>query len=88
MPDNAESAIAAADAIASGKGSHWGSLHRWPADRVLAGDWTPVQWFDGALADAAYDIEQSTRLEPCALRFEIGPAGQRIQDAYEICDPR
>ena len=32
------------------------------------------------------EIEANTQLEPAALRYAIGPAGQRIQDAYEICN--
>ena len=86
MPGSAEDAIAAADAIACGELGHWGSVHLWPADRVRSGDWTPVQWYDGALADAALDLEANSALEPAGLRFEIGPDGRRIQDAYEVCD--
>ena len=87
MPENAGEALLAADAVASGEAQEWGSVHLWPADRVRAGDWTPVQWFDGALADAALSLEKNSLLEPAGQRFDIGPAGQRIQDAYEICDP-
>ena len=38
------------------------------------------------LAEAALDLEANALLEPAGLRFAIGPAGQRIQDAYEICE--
>ena len=86
MPDNADEAIEAAEAIASGQTGQWGNVHHWPADRVRAGDWTPAQWYDGALAETAWDVEANALLEPAALRFEIGPAGRRIQDAYEVCD--
>lgn len=85
MPNSADEAIGAADAIASGAPGAWGNVHHWPADRVRAGDWTPVQWYDGALAEAALDLEANGLLEPAGLRFEIGPAGRRISDAYEIC---
>ena len=85
MPGSAEEAIASADAIVNGALRHWGSIQNWPSDRVRYGDWTPVQWFDGALAEAAREIEENTGLEPAGKRFEIGPAGQRIQDAYEVC---
>ena len=86
MPNSAEEAIEAADAIVSGRPGLWGNLHRWPADRVLSGDWTPVQWFDGMLAQTAWELERNAALEPAGLRYQIGPAGQRIQDAYEVCD--
>ena len=85
MPGNAVEAIASADAIASGQLGHWGRLHHWPEEHVRYGDWTPVQWFDGALPESARDLETNAGLEPARQRFEIGPAGQRIQDAYEVC---
>ena len=86
MPGSVDEAIKAAKAIASGEPGNWGNVHHWPPDRVRSGDWTPVQWYDGSLAELAWDIEDNSLLEPAGLRYEIGPAGQRIQDAYEVCD--
>ncbi len=82
MPSSAEEAIEVADAISAGAVGDWGSVCRWPADRVQAGDWTPVQWFDGGLAATIRGIEESPLLEPVGLRHAVGPAGQRIQEAY------
>ncbi|MXW67666.1 MAG: N-6 DNA methylase [Gemmatimonadales bacterium] len=82
MPSSAEEAIEVADAISAGAVGDRGSACRWPADRVQAGDWTPVQWFDGGLAATIREIEESPLLEPVGLRHAVGPAGQRIQDAY------
>ena len=87
MPARAEEAVEAADAIAAGTvEASWGRLCLWPADRVRAGDWTPVQWYDGALAESALRLDTNALLEPVGLRHHVGPAGQRIQDAYEVCD--
>ena len=86
MPGNAEEAIDAAEAIASARPSKWGNVHRWPADRVLCGDWTPVQWYDGALAEAARSVECSALLEAAGDRYRLGPSGQSVQDAYQIGD--
>ena len=86
MPDSVEEAIEAADAIHSGDPGRWGNVHHWAADRVRDGNWTPGQWFDGALAQVAWELERNAALEPAGLRYQVGPAGQRIQDAYEICD--
>ena len=86
MPGSADEAVAAADAIASGTGGTWGTAHQWSADRVRSGDWTPVQWYDGTLAEACREVEANARLESAGSRFDIGPAGQRIRDAYEACD--
>ena len=85
MPKNAGEALVAADSIASGNVGDWGRVHLWPAERIKSGDWTPVQWLDGALAELALDLDANPCLEPAGLRFDIGPAGQRIQDAYEVC---
>lgn len=59
-----------------------GTACEWPRERMLAGDWTPVQWYDPSLAETARSIEVSTCLERLGKRHTIGPAGQRIQDAY------
>ncbi|MXY57990.1 MAG: N-6 DNA methylase [Gammaproteobacteria bacterium] len=85
MPATLADAGEASDVIASGSPGTWGSVQDWPASRVRAGDWTPVQWYDGTLAKAAAELEASGRLEPTGVRFDVGPAGRRIQDAYEIC---
>ena len=86
MPGSANEAVEAAEAIASGEPGGWGSVYHWPEDRVRAGDWTPVQWYDGSLAQAAWDVEHSQLLEPAGGRYRIGPSGQSVQDAYEVGD--
>ena len=86
MPATPEEALAAADAIASGEASGWGNRTLWPADRMASGNWSPVQWFDGRLAEAAYEINMSPNLEPMGRNHDIGPAGRRIRDAYAQCE--
>ena len=84
MPENAAEAVEMADALASGNPGGWGSVNRWPAERVRTGDWTPVQWYDGALAEAALALESNEHLEPAGLRYGFGPTGRSVQDAYEV----
>ena len=50
------------------------------------GDWTPVQWYDGTLAQAARDVERSKMLEAAGARYRTGPSGQSVQDAYQVGD--
>ncbi|MDE0191234.1 MAG: N-6 DNA methylase, partial [Gammaproteobacteria bacterium] len=88
MPQNATEAVEAAEAISSGNPGEWGNVHQWPADRVRDGDWTPVQWYDGTLAAAAFELDSNKHLAPAELYFEIGPAGKRIRDTYESCNER
>ena len=82
MPASAEEAIETADAITAGRAGKCGSACLWPAARVQAGNWTPVQWYDPGLAEIAWSIEESPLLERLQERRAVGPAGQRIQDAY------
>ena len=81
MPSTPEEAIAAADAILGRESAAWARTTAWPSDRVEAGDWTPVQWFNGTLADVVRRIEASPRLQPLGVGHAVGPAGQRIQVA-------
>lgn len=86
MPTTPSEALAAADAIAIGDADEWGQIAVWPIERVKAGDWTAVQWFDPQLAVAVGKIEASPHLEPLMRRYDLGPAGQRIRETYEKCD--
>ena len=86
MPKNAKEAIDAADAIANGNAESWGSMCRWPAKRVSAGDWTPVQWHDDNMAGTTHDLESSPLLEPIGTRYAIGPVGRGIRDTYMVCE--
>ena len=84
MPATLADAGEASDDIATGSPGTWGTVQNWPADRVCAGDWTPVQWYDGALAEAAKEVEGNARLEATGLRYGFGPTGRSVQDAYEV----
>ena len=69
--------------------SSWGSKYEWDATRIAEGDWTPVQWFDPILAEAARDLELNHGLEPVGFRYEVGPdSKRRIPDAFEKCQIR
>ena len=84
MPKNAKEAIEAADAIANGNAEDWGSTCWWPTERISAGDWTPVQWYDDNMAEIIRKLEASPMLEPIGSRYTIGPVGQGIRGTYEI----
>ncbi len=87
MPSTPKDMLAASDAIADGQVGPWGRCIRWPAARILAGDWTPVQWYDGDLATIVRDIERCEHLEPLGLRYEVGPAGQGVLGVYTVAEP-
>lgn len=70
-------------AAVHGRRSHeWHSLFEWPEERMAAGDWSPAQWFDGALAYVAEEIETLSGLTPLGDIALVEPAGQRIRDAF------
>ena len=82
MPDSAEEAVAAADAIAVGELADWEVAHSWPADRVPAGDWSPVQWFVGELAETVWFLEGHSELTPAGSVLTPGPTGRAAQDSW------
>ncbi|MDE0257801.1 MAG: N-6 DNA methylase [Gammaproteobacteria bacterium] len=92
MPSNAEEAIEVADAISAGRVGDWGSVCRWPADRMRGGDWTPVQWFDGALAEAVFGLEGHADLVTTGSVLTPGATGRTAQDSWrrmrEGADPQ
>ena len=60
----------------------WHSLFDWPEARVVAGDWSPAQWFDGRLALVAREIETLAGLTPLGEMALVEPAGQAIRGAF------
>ena len=86
MPSTPEEALAVADAVLTESAGSWGRAVNWPSELVEAGDWTPVQWYAGELATVVRVLESSRYLEPASTRYQVGPAGQRIRDAFHACD--
>ena len=60
----------------------WHALFEWPEERMAAGDWSPAQWFDGALAYVAEEIETLPGLTPLGDMALVEPAGQAIRGAF------
>ena len=85
MPRDPHEAILLAKMINSGKISgEWGREHEWPRERMREGDWQAALFYDGALAEAYYDLAalNGTRLNLAGNVCKIEPAGQRIRDAF------
>ena len=55
-PNNVKQAEQLIDKIHSGDAGELYSETLWPADKIRAGDWSPVQWFNPDLAQAADEI--------------------------------
>ena len=82
MPSSAKEAVKVGDDIAQGRSGNWGRVCLWQRDRVEAGNWTPVQWFDGVLAQVAFDLEQHGSLVQSGSVLRAGAMRQTAQDSW------
>ena len=56
---------------------------QWPSARVAEGDWTPCQYYDGALAALSRELESLRGVKPLGEMALVEPGGQRLHDAFE-----
>ena len=82
MPSTPEEAVEAAKTIQAGAKGKWLTVHEQPEPLIRAGDWRPCQFLDPQLVSAAMRLEREKGLVPLGARFLLGPAGQRIRDAF------
>ena len=61
-PNNVKEAETLIDKIQSGDAGESYSETLWPAEKMRAGDWTPVQWFNANLVHAAGEINKLSSL--------------------------
>ena len=85
-PATPAEAISVAWAIENGTVSSqgYGTVQEWPADRIAAGDWGAVQFLSPYLCEQFVELRDSGLFRSVALDdvADIGPAGQRIRDAF------
>ena len=85
-PATPADAIAVAWAIANGTvaSQNHGTVHEWPASRIAAGDWGAVQFLSPYLCEEFVALKEGQLYPSTALGniADIGPAGQRIRDAF------
>ena len=82
MPSTPEEAIEAVEAIRTGDTGKWITVYEQPGTHIREGDWRPCQFLDPELVSAAMRLEQEKRLVSLQDRYLLGPAGQRIRDAF------
>ena len=87
FPLNTADARAIAAALRAGNFDAIGRVTEWPADRVAAGDWSPIQWYDTGLATATYDIVQLPAMERAVDLYAFGSPGQAARDEFEKVPP-
>ena len=86
MPRTPKEAIAVVKAIQARDTRKWITVYEQPAARVTAGDWRPCQFLDQELVEAAMLLERQNGLVRLEDRYRLGPAGQRIRDAFRRTD--
>ncbi len=86
MPKTPVEAIEAAEGIKTGAAGKWFTVYEQPEKLIRAGDWRPCQFLDPELVDAAMRLEKEKGLVPLESRYRLGPAGQRIRDAFRPVD--
>ena len=82
MPSTRNEATECVEAIQSGDTSKWIEIYEQPEKLVRAGDWRPCQFLDPELVRAAMRLERLEGLIKLGDRYPLGPAGQRIRDAF------
>ena len=86
MPSTSEEAIEAVEAIRTSDTDKWITVYEQPGTRIREGDWRPCQFLDPVLVSAAMQLEQEMGLVQLGDRYPLGPAGQRIRDAFSPVD--
>ena len=82
FPVKTADARAIAAALRDGDFDAIGRATEWPADRVEAGDWSPIQWYDTGLATATHDILQASDIKRVGDLYAFG-SGRSIRDEFE-----
>ena len=82
-PLNAGEARAFAAALREGNVDATGRATEWPADRVEAGDWSPVQWYSGRLATASTHLRKSARLATAGSLYQFSLLGRNVSHCFE-----
>ena len=85
-PATPADAINVAWAIANGSvaAQGYGTVQEWPADKIAAGNWGAVQFLSPYLCEKFVELKDGGIFKSVALDSiaSIGPAGQRIRDAF------
>ena len=82
-PLNTDDARAIAAALREGNFDAIGRGTEWPADRIDAGDWSPVQWYSAGLPTALTDLRKTARLATAGSLYDFGLLGRNVSHCFE-----
>lgn len=86
MPENVRDVESVVAAIENRVLGDWGTSHEIPSQEMEAGNWSAVQWCSGELTEVIDGLLRHERLIPIGRTKQVGPAGQRIRDAFKKVD--
>ena len=86
MPKTPEEAINVVKMIKQGHPGKWFTVYKQPERLIQTGDWRPCQFLDPELVNASIKIEEAKGLIQLQDQYKLGPAGQRIRDAFRQID--
>ena len=85
-PPTPSDAISVAWAIENGRveGQGYGTVQEWPEGRISVGNWGAVQFLSPYLCERFHELASGDMFRSTALGeiAKVGPAGQRIREAY------
>lgn len=82
-PLNTADARAIAATLREGNYDAIGRAMEWPAEQVLAGDWSPVQWYSGGLATASTQLRNSALLATAESLYRFSIKGSNVAHCFE-----
>ena len=82
-PLNTDDARAMAAALRDGTFDAIGRATEWPAHRVKAGDWSPLQWYYGELATAATELRENEKLATAGSLYQFSVQGRNVSHYFE-----
>ncbi len=83
-PSDIPKALKLANDIAKGNISKWGTMQKWPAEKMKEGNWLPCFFYSKELTDAVQILRSSKKLATLGDLAHVGPAGRRIQDKFSL----
>ena len=83
-PSTPTGAVSVAQAIENDSLGELGIIQEWPASRIASGDWGAVQFLSPYLCNQFIELKEGRLFDvvPLSSIADVGPAGQRIRDAF------
>ncbi len=83
MPRFADEVADWLEAVHAGQPHEFHQVFEWERERIAAGDWTPAQFYDGGLAEAARELAGHFSLAPLEEIAVLGPPVQAVNPKFE-----